>query len=201
MSRSILAVFGIAVLALFAIRGEGQDRPASKSKDTVKRGAPGLEHERLQGPLGTWVVTTQPRKEKGTAEFKCIMGGRFVIEEVRIPSRGSSMEWHGTFGDDTYKKTHTAVKVDNIDTTTEVALGEVDATGKVYTFRGDHRNLFAAKMQPFTYRIALDSDTKMRTEMLEPDQDGTEKTTFVLLARNQVTFEKEEDSLVRSRSK
>ena len=93
------------------------------------------------------------------------------------------MEWHGTFGYDTYKKTYTAVWVDNIDTTTEVALGEVDATGKVFTFRGDHRNRFTAKMQPFTYRIALDGDTKMRIEMLEPDQDGKEKTTFVLLGQ------------------
>ena len=29
-------------------------------------------------------------------------------------------------------------------------------TGKVFTFRGDHRYRFTtAKMQPFTYRIAL----------------------------------------------
>ena len=96
MSRSILAVLGLAFLALFALRGEGQDRPAPKSKDSAKRGAPGLKAPataRSRGNVGRHDATPEG---EGESRVQIHHGGRFVTgrREDLIPRIQDGMAWH-----------------------------------------------------------------------------------------------------------
>jgi hypothetical protein len=170
-------VLGIAALSLGVSSGKGQDRPAAESNESPKRGQPGPEHQRLQSLVGTWNLSSEGAQEKGRAEIKSIFGGRFVTEEVKLPLGDFAMEWIGIYGYDRNQKKYTAVWVDNMDTTTESAVGEIDATGMVLTFKGRHINPHTGKSESYTWRIARADDRKLTIEMFEGDK---ERPAFVI---------------------
>jgi hypothetical protein len=180
MIRSILTAFGLMALLILISRVDGQDRPSTNPPDFAKRGAPAAEHERLKKLVGAWTLTTAGAKEKGRAEYKSILGGRFVTEEVKLPFGGFTMEWLGIYGYDKEKKQYTAVWVDNMDTTTETARGEAGADGKVLTFRGEHTDPRSEKPTAYVYRITRDGDSKITIEMIEGSRDDKEGTAFVI---------------------
>jgi hypothetical protein len=172
--------FGITTLLVLISRVDGQDRPSADPPDFAKRAAPAPEHERLQQLVGTWTLTLQGAKGKGRAEYRSILGGRFVTEEVKLPMGGFTMEWLGIYGYDKQKKKYTAVWVDNMDTTTETAQGEAEAVGKVLTFRGEHADPRTGQPSSYVYRITRDGDVKIRIETIEVGRDGKEGAAFVI---------------------
>jgi hypothetical protein len=180
MIRSTLVALGIAALFVLISRVDGQDRSSGGPADFAKRGAPSPEHQRLQHLVGTWTLAAAGAKEKGKAEYRSILGGRFVTEEVKLPLGGFTMEWLGIYGYDKQKKQYTAVWVDNMDTTTEIAQGEASAAGKVLTFRGEHSNPHTGQPTSYVYRITRDGDTNLTIEMIEGARDRKEGTAFVI---------------------
>jgi hypothetical protein len=180
MTRSIFMAFGIAALFVLIARVEGQDRAAGNPRDFAKRGATGPEHERLQRLVGAWTLTAQGTKEKGRAEYRSILGGRFVTEEIKLPFGGFTMEWLGIYGYDKQKKRYTAVWVDNMDTTTEIAEGDASADGKVLTFRGEHTDPHTGQPASYVYRVTRDGDAKITIHMIEVGRDGKEEAAFVI---------------------
>jgi hypothetical protein len=125
-------------------------------------------------------LTVEGSQEKGSAEFKSILGGRFVTEEVKLPFGGFTMEWLGVYGFDRQKKKYTAVWVDNMDTTTESGIGEADAAGNVLTFSGEHTDPRSNKPAKFTWRLSRVGDNQLAIEMFEPDATGKQKKVLAI---------------------
>jgi len=171
MTRVICAVF---LIALGTSRGSlAQEKP--DPREFAKLGVPGPEHERLKPLIGAWTLTLEGGKKEGRAEYKSILGGRFVTEGVRLPfGEAITFKWLGIYGYDRYKKKYTAVWVDNFDTTTESGEGDADATGKIITFRGEHHDPRIGKTAPFRWRLTVDGE-KLTIEMFEVDAAGKEK--------------------------
>jgi hypothetical protein len=152
------------------------------AQDFAKQGQPGPEHDKLRSFVGTWELTTETGKEKGKAEYKPILGGRFVTEEVKLPVGGFTMEWFGIYGYDKTKKKHTAVWVDNMDTSTESAEADADASGRVLSFKGEHIDSRTGRMSPYVWRITRQSDTEFTIDMFETDKEGKERQVFSVKA-------------------
>ena len=138
-------------------------------KDSVKAGEPGPEHANLKAFVGTWELTVEGVKEKGSAEIKSILGGRFITEDVKVPFGNSSMEWHGVIGYDRVKKQYTGVWFDNMGNTTRSDSGEADKTGRIISFRGQH-----VGQAKFLWRISNDGMKTMTIEMFGVAKDGKE---------------------------
>jgi hypothetical protein len=173
-------VRGFVVLDAVAAAGPAggrDDNPASP------RG-PGPQHKQLQALVGKWDLAVSlgdgGKPAKGTAEYKAVLGGRFVMEEVRCDLFGRSFEWIGIYGYDAAKKKYTAVWVDNLDTTTE--QGEGDAAGKVFTFAGEHDNPRVKGKTKFKWVIAVEAGDKLRVEMKEAGPDGKEAVQLTITA-------------------
>jgi hypothetical protein len=147
-------------------------------KESVKANEPGTEHENLKAFVGTWELTVEGVKGKGSAEIKSILGGRFITEDVKVPLGGFSMEWHGVLGYDRVKKQYTGVWFDNLANTTESGSGEADKTGRILSFRGEH-----AGKAKFLWRISNDGKKAMTIEMFEVAKDG--KETLVMKVRGE----------------
>ena len=143
---------------------DGQD-----SKDSAKAGEPGPEYANLKAFVGTWELTVEGVKEKGTAEIKSILGGRFITEDVKVPFGSINMEWHGVLGYDRVKKQYTGVWFDNMGNTTRSDSGEADKTGRILSFRGEH-----AGGGKFLWRISNDGQKTMTIEMFQVAKDGKE---------------------------
>jgi hypothetical protein len=97
-----------------------------------------------------------------------------------MPFGGITFEWFGIYGYDMRKKKYTAVWVDNFDTSTESGEGEIDATGKIITFKGEHLDPRTGNPAPFKWRIARDNDTSLSITMYEVDAAGKEKIALVV---------------------
>lgn len=128
--------------------------------------------------VGTWELTVEGTEEKGSAEIKSILGGRFITEDVKVPFGDFSMEWHGVLGYDLAKKQYTGVWFDNMANITRSDTGEADETGRVLSFRGEH-----AGNAKFLWRVSHDGEKAMTIEMFDVAKDG--KETLVMQVRGE----------------
>ncbi len=138
-------------------------------KEPGKANEPGPELANLSAFVGTWELTVEGVKEKGSAEIKAILGGRFITEDVKLSFGGVKMDWHGVLGYDRVKKQYTGVWFDNMANTTKSDTGEADKTGRILSFRGEH-----AGNAKFLWRISNDGKKAMTIEMFEVAKDGKE---------------------------
>jgi hypothetical protein len=166
-------LFTAIAFATIIASANGQD-----PKDSVKAGEPGPEYANLKAFVGTWELTVEGVKEKGSAQIKAILGGRFITEDVKVPFGNLSMEWHGVMGYDRAKKQYTGVWFDNMGNTTKSDTGEADKTGRIFSFRGEH-----AGNAKFLWRISNDGMKAMTIEMFQVARDG--KETLVMRVRGE----------------
>lgn len=146
---------------------ESQDaekgKAASVSPDDMKKymaaAQPGEPHKRLQELVGEWNIDTEmpaepmPVKSKGTAEFKSILGGRFVMETARGEMMGMPREDIRMHGYDNVAKKYLTVLLGTMSTGVNLATGTADPTGKVITFTGLMQDAVAPDGRPFTVFI------------------------------------------------
>jgi hypothetical protein len=165
--------FRICLAALFCTivltASGGTGAWAQDRKDSAKAGEPGSEYANLKAFVGTWELTVEGVKEKGSAEIKSIVGGRFIAEDVKVPFGSLNMEWHGVLGYDRVKKQYTGIWFDNMNNTTQSSSGEADKTGRILSFRGE-----LAGEGKFLWRISNDGKNAMTIEMFTVAPDGKE---------------------------
>ena len=107
--------------------------------------APGKPHEALKPLEGKWSSVTKmwmagpdsPATEsQGVAEYKWILGGRYLQETFEGRLMGMPYNGIGLLGYDNYKKKYTSCWVDSASTSMLTSEGLLDRTGKVLTFFG-----------------------------------------------------------------
>lgn len=172
MQHLLLTVIAFATLSTCV---RGQD--SNGDSDTTK---PGPEHAHLMAFVGTWELTVDGIQEKGSAEIKPILGGRFIAEDVKISFGDFDMHWHGVMGYDRVKKQYTGVWFDNMNNITQSSSGEADKTGRTITFRGEH-----AGNARFLWRISNDGENTMNIEMFQVAEDGNETPVMNVLGKKQ----------------
>ena len=152
----------------------------AEEKLLKKLATPGEHHRRLDGLAGTWKLTVKWRNKpeekwtesKGTAEYRWILGRRFLQENFKYDMGGEPMEWLGVYGYDNFQKRYTAVWVDNMGTNTEFADGKFDAQGKVLTYTGEQDDPATGGKRRFKWVISLDSKDGVRFDSYDQDASG-----------------------------
>lgn len=161
MQQLILPMIVCFVVLVIIAKVDGQE-PAKVTER-------GPEFANLQAFVGKWELSVEGVDEKGVAEIKSILGGRFITEDVKVPFGNFNMEWHGVLGYDLAKKQYTGVWFDNMSNTTKSDTGEADETGRILTFRGEY-----AGEAKFLWRISHDGKSAMTIEMFDVSKDGKE---------------------------
>jgi hypothetical protein len=119
--------------------------PAAMMDEYQKLSLPGPEHKLLEERVGKWDHTTKmwfgpqepPTESKGTTEYRLIMGGRFLVQEVSGEFMGKQFNGVGLLGYDKIKKQYTSAWVDNFGTAIFSSLGTPDASGRIVTYFGE----------------------------------------------------------------
>jgi uncharacterized protein DUF1579 len=159
--RHSASKYWLAILAtglLVSLAALAADNPPSKAKAPAgapamdeatqqmmammeKMGAPGPEHAQLMKLAGNWKATTKswmgpgdPMVSQGTATRKPILGGRFLMEQVKSTFNNKPFEGMGLTGYDNQQKKYVSFWVDNMGTMMMTSEGTMDATGKVLTW-------------------------------------------------------------------
>ncbi|MBI4606978.1 MAG: DUF1579 domain-containing protein [Planctomycetes bacterium] len=152
----------------------------------AKYAEPGEGHARLKPLEGKWTYTTRwqmdpsgPAEEgKGTSELTWILGGRFLLQEVRGESSGKPFEGFGLLGYDNLKKRHVSAWSDTMATGLYTSLGEVDETGKVFTFTGEYDDPMTGTVRRSKTVMRLLDNARYTYEAYETRPDGKEMKTF-----------------------
>lgn len=161
-----------------------EKKPAKKSaaEKWAEMSGPGEEHKGLATLAGDWVQMIRTfqgekvKETKGKATYRTILGGRFVVEEVKADVGGFKWEWMGIYGYDKHKKVFTATWFDDMDTTTESAEGTFDDATKTLTFVGQHDNPGTGKMEKFKWTIRWeDQNRQVTVTMLGIDENGKDQ--------------------------
>jgi hypothetical protein len=106
---------------------------------------PVSEHKELAQRVGKWQTETKmwfdpqsaPLVSKGICEYKLMLGGRFLLQELSGELNGKPFQGMGITGYDKFKKQYTSTWVDSFSTGIFSSLGTADANGKVITFIGE----------------------------------------------------------------
>jgi hypothetical protein len=142
--------FAIALLIAIPLLAD-DNKPVLDEKaamDAVmKHGTPGEAHKKLEPLVGDWTFTAkftmspdaQPLEMTGDCKRWWIMDGRFVQEDIKgegaFPFRGLGLN-----GYDNNLKKYVANWVDSMTTSIISSTGEVDSTGKVFTYQREEFN-------------------------------------------------------------
>lgn len=173
------------------VKPQNETRPDERSgQDWMKSTLPGEPHTFLGQLSGKWDLTvrlpTGPdgkwSESKGSAEYKSVLGGRFVVEEVKCDLFGQPFEWVGLYGFDNQRKKFTAVWVDNFGTSTEMGEGVADSSGKTITYVGEQHDPRTGGKQKYKWILKISDANNMQIEMIEIDNKGQESKTLEITA-------------------
>jgi hypothetical protein len=146
-------------------------------------GKPGDQHKALSSLVGKWdqkIVCMMPGMPKtenaGTAEYKSILGGRFVVEEMNgkmsMPTPDGKLaerEFNGfqVMGYDNTQKQYQALWCDSMGTGMFTSTGTADATGKVITYEGIMKDVMTPQGRPWKMVITVESADKHVMDMYD----------------------------------
>jgi hypothetical protein len=144
---------------------------------------PGKQHEGLASLAGKWdqkVVCMMPgmpqTENAGTAVYKSILGGRFVVEEMSgkmsMPNAEGKLEsrdFNGfqVMGYDNALKQYQAVWCDSMGTGLFMSTGQADASGKSITYEGSMKDVMTPQGRPWKMVVNLESPDKHVIDMYD----------------------------------
>jgi hypothetical protein len=178
LSSAVLIVALIAAATLAP--AQDKKKPAEQEALLKKLATPGEHHRSFDALAGKWRLAVKWRaaaqdpwnESKGTAEYKWILGGRFLMEEFKYDMAGQPMEWLGIYGYDNFTKKYTAVWVDNMGTNTEFADGRHDPAKGTFSYDGEQDDPATGGKRKFRWVITIESKDRTRFDSYDQDPAG-----------------------------
>jgi uncharacterized protein DUF1579 len=116
--------------------------PQTVVDEMTRYTSPGPQHQWLSGFAGTWTTRTRvlenpearPVEFAGGAEYRMILGGRFLQLESRAEVDGKESHGLGIYGYDAFKDKFSFYFIHDGETQALTGLGDRDSTGNAVTF-------------------------------------------------------------------
>ncbi|HEY4882969.1 MAG TPA: DUF1579 domain-containing protein [Myxococcales bacterium] len=153
----------------------------------MKAATPGPEHQKLAKLAGKWKLQVTswfapgapPQKSEGTAEFKSMLGGRYVTEEVH-GSMGDQQpfEGRGLSGFDNVTRENFVVWVDSMSTGPMLMRGKCAVEAKKCALKGRAPDPVAGKEVPYSNTTTMTDDDHFTFALYGPGPGGK---TFKML--------------------
>jgi hypothetical protein len=179
-----LAVALLAAAPLAAADDKDKKEPSAAEKEMmekyVKAAEPGPVHKELQKLVGKWKLDitswhgpgAPPTKSEGTAEFKPLLGGRYLQQDVKSDMAGQPFEGIGFEGYDNVTKERFGTWADSMSTGLMIMRGKCAAGAKKCTFKGESSDPIAGKKVKMTETMTMVDDNKFTFELQGPGPDG-----------------------------
>lgn len=137
----------------------------------------GPEHQAMAGHVGQWKTVTKdymldpakPTVTEGKAEFKLVLGGRFLVQEYHGTSQGKPFEGMGMTGYDRAKKKYVGTWVDNFGTGVMTTEGDYDPATKTMTEHSDMSSPMGTMKVKLVTQYKSDKSMVMTMYMVMPD--------------------------------
>jgi Protein of unknown function (DUF1579) len=183
-------LFSIAVLAACAclarVSGADDKKPAAPSAEEkammeawVKYATPGDAHKKMAALEGSWTAKVSQWMAPGapaaestaTAEFKMILGGRYLSQSFSGTMMGQPFHGFGISGFDNAKKVTQTVWMDTFGTGMLQMTGSWDAAGAL-TETGSMDDFMTGKPMSFKAQMHMADNDHIHYEMWMSGPDG-----------------------------
>ncbi len=193
----------VAFLVLASASAFADDaKPAAKEHSAAekemmekytKAATPGPEHQQMAKMAGKWKLQVvawmapgaPPMKSDGTAEFRTILGGRYLEQEVHGSMGDQPFEGRGLEGFDNITKTRFGTWVDSMGTGPMVMKGKCAAGAKTCTMKGKVSDAIAGKEITVSQTMTIKDDNSFTLEMQGPGPDGKQFKSLEILYTRQ----------------
>ena len=155
---------------------------------------PGEPHKKFAEVAGKWTATAKfwmdpaapPSESQGTAEFKTIFGGRYLVQEYTGDWMGETFHGMGITGFDNFRQEYVDLWFDDMSTGIYVSHGTADSSGKVVTAKGMMDDPMSGRKDVPTRSVAttIDKDTQTM-EMYTADPLGKEFKSMEIVYKRQ----------------
>jgi hypothetical protein len=171
--------------------------PSAAEKEMMekytKAATPGPEHQQMAKMAGKWKLQVvawmapgaPPMKSEGTAEFRTILGGRYLEQEVHGSMGDQPFEGRGLEGFDNITKTRFGTWVDSMGTGPMVMKGKCAAGAKTCMLKGKVSDALAGKEVAVSETITIKDDNTFTFEMQGPGPDGKQFKTLEIVYTRQ----------------
>ncbi len=165
-----------------AARAEGAI-PSPVAEEMTKYTAPGPRHRELEAFAGSWNTRTrvrenpdaQPLEFPGSAEYRMILGGRFLQLESRLLVNGAENHGLGIYGYDAFKEKYSFYFIHDGETQALTGLGDRDSTGAAIIFDvAMDMPVTGERAKPIRAVLRRVSASRHVFEMFEKHVDGRE---------------------------
>jgi hypothetical protein len=146
----------------------------------MKYSTPGEVHKKMASLEGTWTTKVRewmapgapPQESDGTAEFKMLLGGRYLQQSFQGSMMGQPFNGMGISGYDNAKKTTQSVWVDSAGTGMMTLSGSWDAEGKTLTETGSMDDFMTGKPMQIKGQMHMGDNDHFIYEMWMSGPDG-----------------------------
>lgn len=146
----------------------------------MKAAEPGAAHKEMAKLVGKWKLEVTswpapgapPHKSAATAEFKTLMGGRYLQEEVHGDMGGTPFAGMGVSGYDNVTRERFLTWIDSMTTGPMVMRGKCAADAKKCTIKGPASDPIAGKRVTMTQTTTMVDDNKFTFEIHGPGPRG-----------------------------
>jgi hypothetical protein len=144
---------------------------------------PGAPHKKFEEMTGKWSATAKfwmdpsapPSESKGTAEFKTILGGRYLVQEFTGDWMGQTFHGMGITAFDNFRQEYIDLWFDDMGTGIFISRGADDPAGKVITCKGMTDDPMTGQKDIPTRSVSTTVDKDTHTmEMYATGPDGKE---------------------------
>ena len=161
----------------------GDSIPKDVIDEMTKYTVPGPAHRELEAFAGSWTARTRawhspdsrPLEFTGSAEYRMILGGRFLQLESRSRVEGAESHGLGIYGYDVFKEKYSMYFIHDGDTQALTGLGDRDSTSGAIAFAvAMDMPVTGERAKPFRAVLRRVSPTRHVFEMFERYLDDRE---------------------------
>ncbi len=188
--RTVLAMLLLGGFTLWAAPAAAQQQQemAEAMAAWQKAGQPGVPHQQLAKLVGTWKSTAkmwmdpagEPMVMPGTVEYRMIMDGRFLEENVSSEFMGQPFSGRGLYGYDNVTGKLVATWIDNMSTGIYLGEGTINEAGDEMVLHGSYTDPLT-KEETATRSGMRISDTEL-TAIAYETVDGQEQKMMEITA-------------------
>jgi len=148
---------------------------------------PGPQHKLLDPMIGSWDCSSRmwmnpdslPIEAKAVSEKQWVLGGRFIQENATSEMMGTKFQGLGFTGYDLVNQEYTHIYLDEMSTSMMIGKGQVDSTGKIFTFYSEYKDpIENMKVKTVKNVVTIIDNNKHIFEMYEKGPDGKDKKSF-----------------------
>lgn len=155
---------------------------ATMAKAWMDYAALGEAHKMMSAENGMWEedmtmwmsAGAEPMKNKMTADYKTIMGGRYQESNHKGSFMGAPFEGKSTLAFDNATQEYTSSWIDNMGTGMMIMKGKYDPATKMLSMEGECVDPVTKKTKKMRETITIIDDNTRKMEMFDTGYDGKE---------------------------